>query len=33
MNKTIKVGEKELEVEVSAYTMLIYEDNFKNRSF
>lgn len=33
MNKTIKVDEKELEVEVSAYTMLIYEDNFKNRSF
>lgn len=33
MKKTLTVGEKELAVEITAYTMLIYEDNFKGRSF
>ncbi|WP_370768352.1 hypothetical protein [Ruminococcus sp.] len=33
MDKTLTIGDRQLEVEVTAYTMLIYEDNFKGHSF
>jgi hypothetical protein len=33
MDKTLTIGDRKLEVEVTAYTMLIYEDNFKGHSF
>lgn len=33
MKDTVVINDKNVEVEVTAYTMLIYEDTFKGRSF
>ena len=33
MKDTVVINEKNVEVEVTAYTMLIYEDTFKGHSF
>lgn len=32
MEKILEVGDKEIKVEVTAFTMLVYEDAFKGRS-
>ena len=33
MKDTVVINDKNVEVEVTAYTMLIYEDTFKGHSF
>lgn len=33
MKRTIELNEKQLAVEVTAYTLIIYEDRFKGRTF